>query len=176
MFDLLGRQSKAMRAVATGIFLLTTSAFAAQAQELTIEIVKRGIYDNGARNRAEGIAPRSGLGRHSESTPALLESTTVIPAELGREFGFEFNSLGMEAGNVLELTLVTEFPAQGIYDPETDKTIYRDERTIRSASGLRGYQGYVLDAPSEVVPGIWTFKIMYRDQLLASQSFTLVSP
>ena len=76
----------------------------------------------------------------------------------------------------MELTLVTEFPSQGLYELETQKTLFRDERSFRSLSELRGYQGYRLDSPSELVLGTWTFKILYGDQLLATQSFVLVSP
>lgn len=140
---------------------LSAAAFASEAQALEIEIVRSGIYE---------------LERGSSEGPTLLALTTVIPAELGNEFGFEFNVRGTDAGLPVELTLVTEFPSRGLYEPETKKIVFRDERTFRSVSELRGYQGYKLDSPSELVLGTWTFKILYRDQLLATQSFVLVPP
>ena len=140
---------------------LATATFAAEAQAVEIKIVQSGIYE---------------LERGSDKGPTLLASTTVIPAELGNEFGFEFNVRGTEVGLPVELTLVTEFPSQGLYELETQKIVFRDERTFRSMSELRGYQGYALDSPSELVLGTWTFKILYRDQLLATQSFELVLP
>ena len=139
---------------------LTGAAFAAEAQAVEVEIVQSGIYE---------------LERGSAEGPILIKSTTVIPAELGSEFGFEFNVRGAEAGRPAELTLVTEFPSQGLYEMETQKIVFRDERTFRS-SELRGYHGYILDSPSELVLGTWTFKILYRDELLATQSFVLVPP
>ena len=143
------------------LVLLTGAMFAAEAQALEVEIVQSGIYQ---------------LERGSANGPTLLASTTTIPAQLGNEFGFEFNVRGTEAGSPVELTLVTEFPPQGLYELETQKTVLRDERNFRSLSDLRGYQGYRLDSPSELVPGTWTFKIFYGDQLLATQTFVLVSP
>ena len=168
-------QCKEMLGAAIGIFLLSTSAFAIgeeTGQPGRIEIVERGIYavDSDASDLA------SGASGHLNGPPALLESTTVVPAQLGREFGFVFRAVDLEAGTVLDLTLVTEFPSDGLYDPETKQTVYRDERPFRSAMGLGGYQGYKLDSHHELVLGIWTFKILYRGALLASQSFTLVAP
>ena len=148
--------------VASIALILPTAAMsAAEAPTVEIEIVQSGIYE---------------LESGSANGPTLLASTTVIPAELGNEFGFEFNVQGTEAGLPVELTLVTEFPSQGLYELETQKTLFRDERSFRSLSELRGYQGYRLDSPSELVLGTWTFKILYGDQLLATQSFVLVSP
>ena len=143
------------------LVLLATAPLAAEAQPLELEIVQSGIYE---------------LEPGSANRPTLLASTTTIPAELGREFGFEFNVRGTEPGVPVELTLVTEFPPQGLYGLETQKTLLRDERNFRSMSDFRGYQGYRLDSPSELVLGTWTFKIFYGDQLLAAQSFVLVSP
>ena len=143
------------------LVLLTAAASAAEAQALEVEIVQSGIYE---------------LERGSANGPILLASTTTIPAKLGNEFGFEFNVRGAEAGFPVELTLVTEFPPQGLYELETQKTVLRDERNFRSVSDLRGYQGYRLDSPSELVLGTWSFKILYGDQLLATQSFVLVLP
>jgi hypothetical protein len=153
--------SPKLSAASIAFILLTGTAFAAEPQAVEIEIVHSGIYQ---------------LERGSANGPTLLASTTVIPAQIGNEFGFEFNLRGTEAGLPVELTLVTEFPSQGLYEVETQKTLLRDERTFRSMSELRGYQGYALDTPSELVLGTWTFKILYGDQLLATQSFELVSP
>ncbi len=99
---------------------------------MEVEIVQSGIYE---------------LERGSAEGPILIASTTVIPAELGSEFGFEFNVRGTEAGRPVELTLVTEFPSQGLYEMETQKIVFRDERTFRSVSELRGYHGYTLELP-----------------------------
>ena len=55
---------------------LTAAALAAEAQAVEVEIVQSGIYE---------------LERGSAEGPILIKSTTVIPAELGSEFGFEFN-------------------------------------------------------------------------------------
>jgi len=148
-------------AASIALISLTAAAFAAEAQAVEVEIVQSGIYE---------------LERGSAEGPILIKSTTVIPAELGSEFGFEFNVRGTEPGRPVELTLVTEFPSQGLYEMETQKIVFRDERTFRSGSELRGYHGYILDSPSELVLGTWTFKILYRDELLATQSFVLVLP
>ena len=148
-------------AASIALISLTAAALAAEALAVEIEIVQRGIYE---------------LERGSAEGPILRASTTVIPAELGNEFGFEFNVRGIEAGRPVELTLVTEFPSRGLYELETNKIVFRDERTFHSVRELRGYQGYTLDSPTELVLGTWTFKILYRDQLLATQSFVLVPP
>jgi hypothetical protein len=150
-----------IRAAPIALISVTAATFVAEAHAVEIEIVQSGIYEQ-ERGSAEG--------------PILLASTTVIPAELGNEFGFEFNVRGTEAGGPVELTLVTEFPSQGLYEMETQKIVFRNERTFLSVNELRGYHGYTLDSPSELVLGTWTFKILYRDQLLATQSFVLVLP
>lgn len=150
-----------IRAASIALISVTAATFAAEAQAVEIEIVQSGIYE---------------LERGSAEGPILFASTTVIPAELGSEFGFEFNVRGTEAGRPVELTLVTEFPSRGLYELETNKIVFRNERTFRAVSELRGYQGYRLDSATELVLGTWTFKILYRDQLLATQSFVLVAP
>ena len=148
-------------AASIALISLTAGACAAEARALEIEIVQSGIYE---------------LERGSAEGPILIASTTVIPAELGSEFGLEFTVRGTEASRPVELTLVTEFPSQGLYEMETQKIVFRDERTFRSASELHGYHVYTLDFPSELVLGTWTFKILYRDELLATQRFVLVLP
>lgn len=167
----------AMIGIAIGTFLLSTSAFAIGAPMGpvgAIEIVESGIY--AAESESHPDLSDSEGSRHLDGPPALLKSTTTIPAELGREFGFIFKPVDMQEGIILDLTLVTEFPSEGLFDPATQQTVYRDERDFRSAMGLSGYQGYKLDSPHELVPGTWTFKILHGGELLASQSFTLVAP
>ena len=155
---LLGRK---VNLASLALVLLAAAMLPAEALALEVEIVQSGIYE---------------LERGNANRPTLLASTTTIPAELGKEFGFEFNVRGTEPGFPVELTLVTEFPSQGLYEFETQKTLLGDQRNFRSMSDLRGYQGYRLDSPSELVLGTWIFKIFYGDQLLATQSFVLVSP
>lgn len=46
------------------------------------------------------------------------------------------------------------FPSQGLYELETQKIVFRDERTFRSVSELRGYRGYTLDSPPSVVAAV----------------------
>lgn len=69
--------------IGTDVRSLLLEVEAGSAQAVEIEIVQRGIYE---------------LERRSAERPTLLASTTVIPAELGNEFGFEFNVRGTEAG------------------------------------------------------------------------------
>ena len=142
--------------------LLATNGVLAAEVDLQIEVVQRGIYDSRSDKTREA--------------PELIASTTIVPAAVGTEFGFEFDARGADGAEPVELKLITEFPSQGIYDPETQKTVFSDERTFRPVKGFRSYRGYSLDSSSELVLGTWTFKIVYRDRVLATQSFVLVSP
>lgn len=178
------QRSSFLAGFAFGLFLLANDAIANQPPATEganletvgqIEIVDRGIYRVERSSSQNEYSPETGVDQWSAGRPILLESTTTIPAQLGKEFGFEFKPSGIQF-QALDLTLVTEFPSQGLYDHETQTTMYRDERSLESIAGQSQYQGYNLDAPSELVPGIWTFKIMHHGQVLAAQSFTLVIP
>jgi hypothetical protein len=105
----------------------------------------------------------------------FVSETNTIPGRKGVLFGFEYVINGPQTASPIPLKHVTIFPEQGLRDPLVGKTFYRDEYTSVYTVGRPHARFYSFDEEWEIVPGVWTFQVFYRDQKLAEQSFTIVT-
>ncbi len=174
-----------MRAIAA-ICVLIASLSAAHAQAVQrIDITEYGIY---ATETASSVAePGTASGRiDMVANTKLVQSTTVVPARVGVEFGFRYKIVGQattalagqnnatlagQADPKVTLKYVTHIPPPGIRNPTTRNVtltniFYQDHKV-----GEELYRLYRLTDSWEVVPGIWTLEIWQGDRQLVSQGF-----
>jgi len=92
-------------------------------------------------------------------------TTTEIRGELGSEFGYYYQISGQPAGGEVDVTIVIRLPAQG-----------KMRRTpSRARIGDKHYAGYVMDAPSEILPmGPVVQEVWHQDRLLVAKTFRIV--
>jgi hypothetical protein len=140
-----------------------------------VDVIKVGIYEVEIAKRTEDKDIATGFSNWASKVKNVSETTT-IPARLGVRFGFEYLLVGAPQGGTVPIRVVTKFPKQGVRNPQTRTTTYREEIVINKLVGQRGYSGYGFDKEWELVPGTWTLEIWYHERKLAEQSFTVVKP
>ncbi len=104
----------------------------------------------------------------------IVEVSTTVPARVGAQFGFRYLVVGEPAGATVNLRLVTLVPAPGAFSPALKASLTRFEDRIAATIGTPLISGYSLDAPWEVVPGVWTLELWDGTRKLAEQRFTVV--
>ncbi|MEW6599360.1 MAG: DUF3859 domain-containing protein [Nitrospirota bacterium] len=157
-----------------------------------IEILDYGIYEGDRLGsvRAEGTS----LGNskvYNANTIKIIEKTTRIPAEIGKSFGIRYVFRGTPPDTNIEHTIKVITPGL-IKPPEPEPEIYDRHgrrRPPRNAAkpvsveqwqayaelGEPTYNGFGFEHEWEVVPGTWTFQILYKDRMLAEKSFEIYS-
>jgi hypothetical protein len=155
------------------VSLLASGACAETAKVDRIDIVEKGIFviETG-KETPDATTPTGKI--TAVTTARNIESTTTIPARLGLEFGFRYIVVGEPAGTEVTLDIVTVYPAQGLRDPNSRKSVHESRYQRTKKIGDTVYLGYGLENPWEIEPGIWTFQIWYDNRKLADQSFTVV--
>jgi hypothetical protein len=120
--------------------------------------------------------PGTAAGTTHEGKYKFVSRTTTLAARKGVHFGFEYVLVGAPKGAMIDVRKVTIFPDRGVANPQTGKTWTRGERISTNFIGEHQFSGYGLDHYWEVVPGVWTLQVWYRDRKLAEQSFSLTKP
>ncbi len=67
--------------------------------------------------------------------------------------------LGAPSNATISVKMVTIYPKEGLKNPKTHGTSYRDEYMIDKPIGPMQYKGYKIDQDWQLVPGVWTFQI-----------------
>ena len=166
-----------MRILAASLFLIVVP-HCAGAQALSIgkvKIVNVGIYELEIRKKSE----RESLAERSWEVVRKIrqvQATTKIPARTCISFGFEYTIAGTPVGTEVPIKMITKFPSQGLFNPQNRKTTYQNEMLITRTIGNVHLRSYTFDKEWELIPGVWTFQLWYKDQKLAEQSFTVVVP
>lgn len=161
--------------VLLSLLLVATIFSTADAQTIPrVEIVDFGTYTVGTKGKTLTAAHTAAGVLDQVANIKLVKATTVVPGRLGVHFGFRYKVIG--SGPIAKLKIVTLIPKPGIRNPNTGKTIERDEYVETDAIGQIEYAGYGFDNPWEIVPGKWTKEIWDGDRKLASKSFNVVSP
>jgi hypothetical protein len=155
--------------------LLCSTANAQTAQVERIDVVEYGLYTTSAGGKLASENVPSGTVTNKKDI-RHVQTTNVVPGQLGIEFGLRFNIVGSPAGTVVPLHVVAIFPAQGLHDPSAGRTFTTAEYDRADAIGPGGYLSYTFDHDWEVVPGVWTFQIWNQGRKLAEQQFTVVFP
>jgi hypothetical protein len=170
--------------VAMCVVVASVTAVHAQAVQ-RIDITEYGIYTT---QTASSVAePGTASGRiEMVANTKLMQSTTVVPARVGVEFGFRYKIVGQattalagqnnatlagQADPKVTLKYVTHIPAPGIRNPATKNVtltniFYQDHRV-----GEELYRLYRFTDSWEVVPGVWTLEIWEGDRQLVSQGY-----
>jgi hypothetical protein len=104
----------------------------------------------------------------------LVSSTTTVPARIGTRFGFRYRVVGSPDGASVKMTVIIHFPGAGLHNPKTGQLISSDVTSWTRNIGAVTYSGYGFDEEWELVPGTWTYEILYEGRKIAEQSFTVV--
>lgn len=167
-----------LRRTALAALLAIAAACPASAQPGAVDgaaILNAGIYELDLGRKIAG-RNRSGLAHHIVTAKRLNRRATDIPARLCLSFGFEYVILGAPTDVAVPIRMITRFPSPGLRDPETKAVAHRDEIVINRVIGKVHFRSFTLERPSDLVPGLWTFELWYKDRKLAEQSFTLSVP
>jgi len=159
-----------IRLIALAALLAAPAAFAAPpAPEM--DVVAYGLY--GAATRIGGVDPA--LPQHSlsgvdkVSVPHLLRRTDRIEAHACTQFGLQFRVRDLPPDGPRSITVQVTHPR--LHRPDGQSAI-TDRYTIPLDRNVL-YTGYVFDEPWGLVPGVWTFTLLYQGQALGGKSFTV---
>jgi Domain of unknown function (DUF3859) len=107
----------------------------------------------------------------------FVSSATDVAGQVGTQFGIEFRIDGNPVGDGVTLHMVLKFPPQGIRNPNTGDTLHTVDMPFPNLKiGALCLLGYGFDNAWEIVPGVWTEQIWYRDRNLAERTFTVSGP
>lgn len=153
--------------------VLLAAAPATRAASVTgVEITKYGLVKVEVLRREPSPGTTTGQLRITKTT--LARTTDRVPARKGVSFGYYYRVLGSPAGARVTLTFKTLTP--GLRRPG-ERDVRRESIYMRpKAIGLEYGASYTLEEDWEVVPGRWTFQVLYEGRLLAEKSFTLYRP
>lgn len=166
-----------MRTVAATLFLIL-APYCLCAGALSVErvsITSPGIYELQITKEI-GDKNLAGRSRNVVQKIRNVQITTTIPARICISFGFEYVIRGAPIDAEIPIKMITKYPNQGVHNPETRETTYRNETLISRKIGRVHFRSYTLDNPWELVPGVWTFELWHKDRKLAEQSFVLIAP
>jgi len=139
-----------------------------------IDVIAAGRFVADAQRRVE--APTTAAGAETEvGAIRLVESTRAITAEMGAEFGLRYRPVG-KVGALVDVRKVVRFPAPGVTNPATGKTMASDEYVAARRVGDEIYDGYRISQPWEARPGTWTIELWVGERKLASESFEVKAP
>lgn len=151
---------------------VSPSVIAAAASLREIIVLDAGTYrlETGASTQTEGTP----TGEVTSVEKAVLTGNAgSVAAVSGTEFGFRYRLVGEPAGAPIELDFVITFPATGLSNPETGKTLFESRYSATKAIGKTEYLGYGIEADWEAVPGKWSFEILHEGRRMARREFTL---
>jgi len=139
-----------------------------------LEVYDFGVYTAEARSKSGSTA----LGLTIDALYGIRhrETTRTIKAELGVRFGYRYHAVGRPRGALSPLRMVLKCPAPGLIGRDPEKFIRRDEWESCVILGADSFHFASLDAPSDLIPGIWSFEIWAANRPLAKESFTVVAP
>jgi hypothetical protein len=158
------------------LLLFGSSSVGAQTPRIDrINIIAKGVYQAEVTEKIQDPSQATGQ-RQMLSGIKLVENTTSIPAKNPIQFGFQYMITGTPNDTKISVKMVTLYPKEGLKNPQTHETKYRDEYAIERTVGATHFKGYKIDSDWEAVPGVWTFQIWYQNRKLAEQSFTLARP
>ena len=140
-----------------------------------IDITAYGIM-YGLAGVQDGVGS-NGIEHRLSKGDKVVDTTTRIPACLGTRFGITYSLVGVPDGTPVNIVEVYNFPHSGLHRPGAPSPIHDTEFERALMPGTDGNEiWYEFDKPWELVPGEWTLEISDGERLLASKTFTVVSP
>lgn len=162
-------------AAASGAAAQTPSAADPTPAVTGITITKAGTYTaqtTSAPARSGQQSPTHTVG--TETNWHFVSDSTDVDGKVGTRFGIEFRIDGAPAGDDVTLYLVLAFPPPGIRNPNTGDTLHTATIAFPNMKiGALCIVGYGFDNAWEIVPGVWTEQIWYRNRMLIEQNFTV---
>jgi len=157
--------------------LVAVTPIAGIAATATVQIVDYGTF---AFDSPFAKGPTIAAGQTPKNEQeATFQRSDRVPLQLGIRFGVFIivTTPGTAAGQSLALRKITRFPAPGLKNPETGKTVLSEATAVTVRLGeQQGPFGYVLDHDWELVPGTWKIEFWYGDEKLAEQAFIATKP
>lgn len=139
-----------------------------------VHITEYGEYV--ARRELDVLAPDPDAGRTAPvvivDAPRFVERTGRIEAGPCRGFGIGFALGGLDPARTAHVTIRVTHPPMTPPDGRV-----REESTYPRRIGREpSFAGYSFDEPWEMVPGTWTFAVLFGDKVLAERRFEVVMP
>jgi hypothetical protein len=159
-------------ALSLSITFLCSVCFAQTPQITRADITEFGEYTLDVQKTDWTSA--NGIPQRTVGNVKLSQQTRVIHLHKDLHFGFRYTLVGSPEQSSVTVRMVMLYPPPGLLRPGESTTILRDESSRDRTIGLDYYRGYTIADDWMMVPGDWTFQIWYGDQLLTSQTFTLV--
>jgi hypothetical protein len=153
--------------IALSFLLLPCLSVAASAEPLTATMVDYGVYSihRGEMTSNEGVAG----GLIESYGKKLLQTTDVVEAKLGTNFGFRYLLKG--SGKHASVTIRVMHPAP-LRDPASGKTFATSEWSQEVPIGQVNWNtGWVFESPWELVPDEWVMQLYAENRLLLEKRF-----
>ena len=161
------------RVLAAG-FLATILGTGAGSVEAQPKIAVSGFGEYQTRMTGESAGgPRTTSRIYVVSNVRLVNRTTLILGQLGREFGIEVDLLGFGEAPV-RLTIRTVHPP--LTNPGTGNTTLLGEYDRYVEKRRNVYFGFRFTHIWELAEGEWIKQIFYRGRMLAQKRFRVIIP
>jgi hypothetical protein len=161
-----------------GIALLVVTAIGARAGQggelPRAEIVAFGTYAPSAQHGRMPASYRqdSIVEVTQADMPRLLAQTDRIEVRPCTRFGLEYRAVNLPPGAVAVAQVRVDHPLLSRPDGQRSAADTYDV-PLRSSTGWTGLD---FDEAWEMVPGTWTFTLVYAGHVLAAQRFAVVAP
>ena len=104
--------------------------------------------------------------------PRFVARTDRIEAKPCHGFGIRFRLSPPDPARTVRLTVRVTHPPMALPDGGLREVSTYPQQVGREP----GFAGYSFDEPWEMVPGTWTFAVLFGDKVLAERRFEVVMP
>lgn len=134
-------------------------------------VTEKGLYQ-GTHERVEKDSTSPTQTILLEGKVQLLSATNVIPIKLGSKFGLHYTIPSMMPTQQAGLLWEWSFPPM----TNTHGDVVQQSRSFgKTALGETNfYMLYDITEPYEMVYGTWTFRILWKDDVWASETFQTI--
>jgi Domain of unknown function (DUF3859) len=136
------------------------------------EVTRPGVYSAKVTKKIADKTISTG-NRNLVKKVHLVEITTLIHAKPDMFFGLEGTVFGAPNGMRVPVRIVWHYPHPGLVNPETHAAKLTDDYMDDVVIGREFQFFWELTQDWQIVPGVWTFEMWYKDRRLIKQEFTL---
>jgi Domain of unknown function (DUF3859) len=132
------------------------------------KLIRYGVYRNETIGYRKG--PSTSEGRIAVIGDwKLLQRTDKIHAKVNTTFGIEYTVTGTPANADLDVAVETVHPP--IRNPDSGRTGTVERGAYHVLVGVPTYNDIRLDEAWNVVPGRWTFRVIYGSRVILEKTF-----
>ena len=113
----------------------------------------------------------SGEKRTTDYKLNIIEATDTIKLHKGVQFGIEYI---IEAHKTKSITLTTIWTYPSPMKNNAGKVFEKAQYHIDKYTNQYTYSNYTIEEQSEMLPGKWNIKILYKDKIILDKDFYLV--